>query len=276
MRVALLGTGIMGAGMARNLLGAGHEVAAWNRTRERAEPLGSDGASVVDSPAAALEGADVLVTMLADGAAVRSAVDGLALDAVPWAQMSTIGVDETEELAASSGSFVDAPVLGSRPQADAGELTVLASGPAEARERLAPVFEAIAARVVDLGDAASAGTRMKLVLNHWVVALVEGLAETVLLAEGLGVDPRKFLDIIDGSPMGPPYARLKGTQMIERSYDPNFPLELALKDARLIGSAASEAGLDLPLVRLVEQRFGAAVEGGHGRGDLAAAVEAGR
>jgi 3-hydroxyisobutyrate dehydrogenase len=275
MRVALLGTGIMGAGMARNLLSAGHEVAAWNRTREHAEPLSSDGAAVVDSPAAALDGADALVTMLADGAAVRSAVDGLAVDGVPWAQMSTIGVDETEELAAS-GSFVDAPVLGSRPQAEAGELTVLASGPSDARERLAPVFDAVAARVVDLGDAAGAGTRMKLVLNHWVVALVEGLAETVLLAEGLGLDPRTFLDIIDGSPMGPPYARLKGTQMIERSYDANFPLDLALKDARLIAAAASDAGLDLPLVRLVEQRFGAAVEAGHGRGDLSAAVEAGR
>jgi 3-hydroxyisobutyrate dehydrogenase len=274
MRVALLGTGIMGAGMARNLLSAGHEVAAWNRTREHAEPLASDGAAVAGSPAAALAGADALVTMLADGAAVRSAVDGLALDGVLWAQMSTIGVDETEALA--SPSFVDAPVLGSRPQAEAGQLTVLAAGPADARERLAPVFDAVSARVIELGERAGAGTRMKLVLNHWVVALVEGLAETVLLAEGLGLDPRTFLDIIEGSPMGPPYARLKGTQMIERSYEPNFPLELALKDARLIAAAAADAGLDLPLVRLVEQRFGAAVEAGHGRGDLSAAVEAGR
>jgi 3-hydroxyisobutyrate dehydrogenase len=138
------------------------------------------------------------------------------------------------------------------------------------------VFDAVAARVVDLGDVAGAGTRMKLVLNHWVIALVEGLAETVLLAEGLGVDPRTFLDIIDGGPMGPPYARLKGTQMIERSYDANFPLELAHKDAGLIGAAAEDAGLDLPLVRLVEQRMAAAMEAGHGRGDLSAAVEAGR
>jgi 3-hydroxyisobutyrate dehydrogenase len=114
------------------------------------------------------------------------------------------------------------------------------------------------------------------VLNHWVIALVESLAETVLLAEGLRIDPRAFLDIIDGSPMGPPYARLKGTQMIERSYEPSFPLELARKDAGLIAAAAEGAGLELPLVQLVERRMAAAIEAGHGRGDLSAAVEAGR
>ena len=138
-------------------------------------------------------------------------------------------------------------MLGSKPGAESGELIVLASGPGS-RDRFAPVFDAVG-RTIDLGDEPGAGTRMKLVLNHWVVALVEGLAETVLLAEGLELDPQAFLDIIDGGPMGPPYAKLKGANMIARSYEPNFSLKLAHKDAGLIAAAAEAAGIDLPLAR---------------------------
>jgi len=277
MRVALLGTGTMGAGMARNLLSAGHELHAWNRTRERAEPLAADGAVVHDTPAEALGGADVLVTMLADGEAVAAAVDGLSLDGVPWAQMSTVAVAETRALAARAlGTFVDAPVLGSKPGAEAGELIVLASGRPDVRARLAPVFDAVGARTIDVGDEPGAGTRMKLVLNHWVIALVEGLAETVLLAEALELEPQAFLDIIDGGPMGPPYAKLKGANMVARSYEPNFSLKLAHKDAGLIAAAAEAAGIDVPLARLVRERMGMAIEAGYGEDDFSATVEAGR
>jgi 3-hydroxyisobutyrate dehydrogenase len=273
MRLALLGTGTMGAGMARNLMAAGHELHVWNRTRERAEALAGDGAVVHDTPAEALDGADALLTMLADGAAVAAAVEGLDLDGVRWAQMSTVGPEETDAFAARApGTFVDSPVLGSKPAAEQGELTVLASGPFEP---LAPLFDAIGS-TIDLGDEPGAGTRMKLVLNHWVVALVEGVAETVLLAEALGLDPRKFLEIIDGGAMGPPYAKLKGTNMIEREYDPNFSLKLAHKDAGLIVAAAEAAGADLPLVRVVRDRMAAAIDRGHGDDDFSATVEAGR
>jgi len=277
MRVALLGTGTMGAGMARNLLSAGHEVHAWNRTRERAEPLAADGAVVHDTAAAALGGAGALVTMLADGDAVAAAVDGLSLDGVPWAQMSTVAVTETAALAARApGTFVDAPVLGSKPGAESGELIVLAAGPPDVRERLAPVFDAVGARTVDLGGEPGAATRMKLVLNHWVIALVEGLAETVLLAEALDLDPQAFLDVIDGGPMGPPYAKLKGANMVARSYEPNFSLALAHKDAGLIAAAAEAVGADLPLATLVRERMGMAIEAGHADDDFSATVEAGR
>lgn len=277
MRIALLGTGTMGAPMGRRLLAAGHELRAWNRTRERAEPLAGDGATVCDTPAEACAGAEVLVTMLADGPAVEAAVEGLSLDGAAWAQMSTVGLATIEALAARAGAgFVDAPVLGSRPQAEQGQLTVLAAGAAGARERCAPVFEAVGARTVDLGDEPGAGTKMKLVLNHWVVALVEGVAETVALAEGLGLDPRRFLDIIDGGPMGPPYAKLKGTNMIDRSYPPSFSLRLAHKDAGLIAEAAAAAGLDLPLPQLVRERMGRAIEAGYGDDDFSATVEASR
>jgi 3-hydroxyisobutyrate dehydrogenase len=145
---------------------------------------------------------------------------------------------------------------------------VLASGPFE---RCRPVLDAVG-RTIDLGGRAGDGQRMKLVLNHWVLAIVEGVAETVLLAERLGVDPRRFFEIIDGGAMGPPYAKLKGTNMIERRYDPNFSLNLARKDAELIAAAAP----DLPLARLISERMGAAIDRGHGDEDLSSVVEAGR
>jgi 3-hydroxyisobutyrate dehydrogenase len=264
MRVALLGTGLMGAPMGRNLVKAGHELKAWNRTRERAEAI--DGATACATPADAVAGAEVVVTMLADADAVEQAMDGVALDGAVWAQMSTIGVEAAERLARDA--YVDAPVLGSKPAAEQGSLTVLASGPFE---RCRPVFDAVG-QTIDLGPTPGVGQRMKLVLNHWVIALVEGVAETVLLAERLGVDPQRFLDIIDGGALGPPYAKLKGTNMIERRYEPNFSLKLARKDADLIAAVAE----DLPLARLISERMAEAIERGHGDDDFSAVVEAGR
>jgi 3-hydroxyisobutyrate dehydrogenase len=132
------------------------------------------------------------------------------------------------------------------------------------------VFDAVASRVVDLGDEVGAASRLKLVLNAWIVALVEGLAETMAFAEGIGVDPRRFLEVIDGGPMGPPYAKLKGTAMIERSFAPSFTLSLAAKDAALVADAAEKAGLDLPLPALVRDQMGKAIDAGHGDLDMAA------
>jgi len=262
-KVAFLGTGIMGAPMARHLAGAGHEVRAFNRTREKAEGLG---ATVAGSPAEAVDGADVVVTMLSDGPAVAQVMDGITLrDDQLWWQASTVGVDWIARL---GDRLVDGPVLGTRQPAEDGKLTVLASGPG--RDQLADVFEPVSVKVVDLGEEIGTGTRMKLVLNTWVLALVEGLAETIALAEGLQIDPQQFLDIITGGLMDTPYAHMKGKQMIERSFPPSFPLALAAKDAGLVADAAREAGLDLPLPGLIRDQMGKAVEAGHGDEDLAA------
>jgi 3-hydroxyisobutyrate dehydrogenase len=259
----------MGAPMARNLASAGHDVRVWNRTASKAAETGLE---VLDAPTA--EGADVLITMLSDGDAVEAVMDGVTLtDDQIWWQSSTIGVAATERLAAR-GAFVDGPVLGTRGPAEAGELTVLASGPG--RERLGEVFEPVAARVVDMGDEIGTGTRMKLVLNTWVVTLTEGVAESIALAEGLGLDPAQFLAIIDGGPMGPAYAKLKGTMMIERRFEPSFPLALAAKDAGLVDEAARAAGLDLPLPRAIRDQMGKAVAAGHGDEDMAATIWASR
>jgi 3-hydroxyisobutyrate dehydrogenase len=268
MRVAVLGTGIMGAPMARNLADADHEVRVWNRSLHKAEGLGCQ---VVGSPAEAVDGAEVVVTMLADGDAVESVMDGVTLtgDQIWW-QSSTVGAVATERLAGMAGeaAFVDGPVLGTRAPAEQGELIVLASGPG--RERLADVFDAVAARVMDLGDEIGAGSKLKLVINSWIVAVTEGVAETVAFAEGIGVDPRKFLEAIEGGPLGLPYAKLKGTAMIERSFEPSFTLSLAAKDAALVADAAAAAGLELPLPALVRDQMRKAIDAGHGDEDMAA------
>ncbi|GAA1252147.1 NAD(P)-dependent oxidoreductase [Prauserella halophila] len=274
--VAFLGAGgLMGLPMARNLAQAGFPVRAWNRSREKAEPLADDGAVVVGDVATAVAGADVVVTMLADtGAIIESLgdeLDSLAADAV-WLQTSTVGVDGTQRLAelaaAHDVTFVDAPVLGTQAPAESGDLVVLASGPEDVRRRAGAVFDAVGKKTIWVGEV-GAGSRLKLVANAWVMSLVEATAETVALAEGLDVDPQQFLDAVAGGPLDLPYLQAKGAMMIARDFDPSMKLALAAKDARLIDDAADEAGLDLPMLRTIRHRLGEGVAD-HGDEDMAA------
>ena len=279
MRVAVLGTGIMGAPMARNLAAAGHEVTAWNRSAEKAE--GIEGVEAAGSVAEAVRGAEAVITMLADADAVEAVVSEAlpALDGAVLIQTSTIGPEATARLAeraeAAGVPFVDAPVLGTKAPAEEGKLIVLASGPEDVRERVDPLFDAIGAKTLWLGEA-GAGSRLKLVINTWLLALTEGLAEAIALAEALDVDPQTFLDAIDGGPIGAPYANLKGKLMIERDFPPSFPLELALKDARLALAAAEAQGLRLGALAAVAEQMERAVEAGHGKADMAATIHASR
>ncbi len=274
-RIAVLGAGgTIGAAMARNLLGAGFEVQAWNRTRERAEPLAADGAAIAAEPAEAAAGAEIVLTILADAEATLD-VAGKALsdgDGRLWLQMGTIGIEGTERcatLAAERGfALVDAPVLGTKQPAEAGELVVLASGPEAEHERCGPVFGTIGKRTLWVGEAGG-GTRLKLVTNAWILALVEGLAETVALAERLDVDPEAFLEAISGGPLDAGYAHVKGKAMKERSFDPAFKLALAAKDAALVEAAGNAHGDELPLIATVRRRFEQAVAE-HGELDMAA------
>ena len=279
--VAVLGTGIMGAAMARNLLKAGMEVRAWNRSREKAEPLAEDGATVADSPAEAAEGADFLLTMLADADTIADVVDGGVLSALSgdgvWLQMSTVGIEGTERLeglARESGvAYVDAPVLGTKGPAEGGQLVVLASGAEEVRERCERVLDPMASKVLWLGPA-GAGSRLKLVVNNWIVGLLGVLAETISLAEATGVDPKRFLEVIEGGPLGLPYAQMKGKMMIEEDFPTSFSLKLARKDAGLVLDAARAHGLEMAVAEAVAARFDEAIGSGHGEQDMAAVYEA--
>lgn len=278
MVVAVLGTGIMGAPMARNLAAASlGEVRAWNRSAAQAQALAGDGVVVATSPAEAVEGADAVVVMLADGDAVRAvlaaALPAMATDAV-LVQTSTVGLDATEAIALETRehgvAFVDAPVLGTRQPAEAGELVVLASGPEKALDRAAAIFDVIGKATIRLGEA-GAGSRLKLVLNAWIVSLTESLAETLALAHSLDIEPAQFLETIAGGPLDAGYAQLKGKAMAERAFTPaSFGLSLALKDARLVLAAAARSELALPVVEAVAAQMERAEADGHGAEDMAA------
>jgi 3-hydroxyisobutyrate dehydrogenase len=275
--VAVLGTGSMGAPIARNLLAAGFPVSVWNRTAKRAAPLADDGARVATSPAEAAKDADVVLTMLADGPAVEEAMSGPAGALATlrpgsiWIQMATVGVDWIDRLSRLAGEhdveFVDAPVSGSDGPARDGELIVLASGPDKARRRLQPIFEAIGRETLWLGEAGN-GTRMKVVLNNWLVVQVEAVAETVALSEALGLEPSLFPEAIDGAPLGSPYAVAKAEAMISGNFSPGFALRLAFKDAGLALDAARASGLGLPLTTALAARWRQAVADGHADEDV--------
>jgi 3-hydroxyisobutyrate dehydrogenase len=276
--IAVLGAGgTMGFAMTRNLAGAGFQIRAWNRSPDKAQPLTEDGAQVLESPAEAAQGADVILTMLTDAQAVLEAMDGDqgALSAEPgneaiWLQMSTIGEIGTErciELAREHDlEFVDSPVLGTKEPAEQGKLVVLASGPDRARDRVQPILDVIGQRTMWVGGAGQ-GSRLKLVTNAWLVSIVEGAAEALALAEGGGLDPRLLLDAVEGGPLDLPYLRLKGKAMIERNFAPSFSLKLAAKDAALVDEAARLHHLELPVLSAIRTRMEEGISE-HGEEDL--------
>lgn len=280
MNVAVLGTGVMGAPMARRLAQAGFDVRVWNRTAAAAEAVGAE---VAESPAAVVAGADVVITMLSDGPIVdevmRSALPEMPDEAV-WLQMSTVGVDWSKRLVAAAAArdvaYVDAPVMGSRPQAEDGSLMPLVSGPAEARDRVTPLLEALSRRIMWLGDEPGVASALKLVANQWTLVATELLAETLALAEGLELDPRLFFDLISGASFDMEYAHWKGDKMLSQNFEAAFTLRLGRKDLALAVQAAEGAGLDPALAEVTHARFGLATELGHGDEDSSATYMAAR
>jgi 3-hydroxyisobutyrate dehydrogenase len=281
LTVSVLGTGIMGAAMARNLARAGLTVRAWNRSRDKAEPLAADGVHVAGSPEEAVRDADVVLTMLYDGPAaldvMRSAAPGLRAGTA-WVQSTTAGLDAVADLAAFAGEhglvFFDAPVLGTRQPAEAGQLLVLAAGPADARDAVAPVFDAVGSRTVWTGEDGAAGTatRLKLVANSWVLATTNAVGEVLALAQALGVDPDGFFDAIAGGPLDMGYLRAKAGLIRDGALTPpQFAVTTAAKDARLIVEAGERNGVRLDVAAASAERLERAAAQGHGEEDMAAA-----
>lgn len=285
LTVSVLGTGIMGAAMARSLLRAGHTVRAWNRTRAKAEPLAADGAQVTDTPAEAVRDADVVLTMLYDGKAVaevmREAAPALRTGLL-WAQSTTVGIEAVGDLAAFAREhalvFYDAPVLGTRQPAEAGQLTVIAAGPAGARDTVTPVFDAVGTRTVWTGEDGAAGsaTRLKLVTNSWILAATAAAGEVLALARALDVEPQKFFDLIAGGPLDMGYLRAKADLVLNGELSPpSFAVATAEKDARLIVEAGEKHGVRLDVAAATAERFRRAAAQGHADEDMAAAYFAG-
>jgi 3-hydroxyisobutyrate dehydrogenase len=258
--IAFLGTGRMGGPMAANLARAGFEVRAWDRTASHAAALVKDGG--------------ILITMLADGPAtdqVWNGPDGLAAagPGLIWVQMATVGLEWTQRFANTAARygvhFFDAPVSGSQGPAQAGELTILASGPHWMADDVAPVFGALGRATAWLGSAGN-GTRAKLVLNNWLTTMTEMTAETLSFAGDLGLDPAAIVDLLESTPLGSPYAVQKARTMLAGDFTPAFALKHALKDAEL---AAQAGGTELTLTSALLPRWRRAAASGHADDDLA-------
>ncbi|HWE32552.1 MAG TPA: NAD(P)-dependent oxidoreductase [Solirubrobacteraceae bacterium] len=264
VRVGILGVGLMGSAMAGRLLDQGVAVIAWDRDPEQTRALEQRGVIAANEPADVLRGARAVITMLPTADVILDVVEQL-LDAWPqhtiWLQMSSVGAAEADQLTAVAQAhavtIVDAPVSGSTHPAEQGQLTVLASGPDSAQISLEPIFDALASRVMWVG-AAGMGSRLKLVANHWMITNVAALAESMHLCEAMGLDPQQFTALLEGGPLGSPYAVQKLDEMRRHQYPAGFPVRLALKDLELVREVERNSGATMPLLELVHDRFASA------------------
>ena len=250
--VAVLGIGTMGHAMAVNTLRAGIPTIVWNRTAAATRDLVGLGAQVAATPAAAARGAAIVVTMVTDTDAVlaiardQGMLASLTADGI-WVQMGTIGVHGIERVAALAAAerpditLLDAPVSGSKEPAEKGQLTIFASGPEEARPRVAPLFDAVGQRTIWVGPAGT-GSRMKIVNNTWLAFGAEAVAASVALAHRLGITTEQIQDALAGGPLASPWQTAKLQRIAEDDFSAQFALSLALKDVRLALEATDGRG----------------------------------
>src|SRR5438034_3624633 len=273
MKVGFIGLGMMGSGMERNLIKAGHALVVFNRTRSRAQELAQLGATVAETPGEAAGSADVLITMLADDHALEDAIlgPGRALQSLPAGAihvgMSTISVALSRRLAAAHRDrhqhYVAAPVFGRPEAAAAGKLFIVAAGPTKQVERCQVLFDAMGQKTFVLDEEPSSANVTKLAGNFLISTTIESLAEAFSLVRKSGVDPNKFLEVLTGSLFSAPVVTNYGGMIAANHFEPvGFKLPLGLKDNRLVLAAAEEAAVPMPMASLVHDRFVAAMAQG--------------
>ena len=281
MKVGFIGLGNMGSGMARNLLRAGHSVTVHNRTRSRAEALQPDGATVAATAADAVTGAEAVITMLSDDAALEDVTFGAGgfLQAMPAGAIhisaSTISVALSRRLAAAHQQqkqhYVSAPVFGRPDAAAAAKLFVVAAGPAQQIDRCRPLFDAIGQKLFIAGDEPAMANVVKLAGNFLITTIIEGLAEAFAFARKSHVDAATLLEILTGSLFPAPIYKNYGAMIAAEKFEPvGFKLKLGAKDNRLVLAAAEEAGVPMPMASLVRDQFLSAIAQGMSDADWAA------
>jgi 3-hydroxyisobutyrate dehydrogenase len=272
----------MGSGMAGRLLGAGYPLTIWNRTPGKAQALEARGARLANSPREAAAGAAVVISMLADVPVCRDVWLGRGealVDIAPGTilvESSTVTVEWIEELNRASREhgcdLIDAPVTGSKPQAEAGQLLFLAGGSSAVVNKVAPILKAMGRDVVHLGPVGS-GARLKLINNFLSGSQVAALAEALSLIERSGLDREKALGVLTEGAPGSPLVKLLSGRMTTRQYEPNFLLRLMAKDLRYAVSEADHQALDLDMGRAALRVFEHAIAAGQGDDDMSAVVE---
>ncbi|MFC0267486.1 NAD(P)-dependent oxidoreductase [Kushneria aurantia] len=276
--VAILGLGAMGHAFATNLLKAGFPLRVWNRTPSRGDDLAHDGAHNAATPSEAASEARFVITMVPDFDTTHEVLlgDEGALASLPErgvvVQMGTIGDAQTQRLISEvrnrrpDVTFIDAPVSGTKAPAEQAKITVLASGDREAAEGIDALFDAISARVEWLGEA-GAGSRMKLVVNAWLIHMMQGIAESAGLAQQFGFSIDEFWQILDGGPLAAPYAKAKLGMIESGDYSAQMALSWGLKDARLALEAGGENSM--PALKHTSELWAEAEKAGLGDADIA-------
>ncbi|OUL18650.1 2-hydroxy-3-oxopropionate reductase [Nostoc sp. RF31YmG] len=282
-RIAYLGLGIMGRGMATNLLKAGYQVTAWNRSPEACRPLVEKGAVLAQTPAQAVNNAEVIMYSLADDKAVEEVVFGqdgilsnvrspqIAID------MSTVHPDTSRREAAAYAQkqveFLDAPVFGSKNEAAAGGLWIVVGGKQNVFEQVKPILAPLSETIHYLGDTGK-GTAMKLIGNSIVATQIEALGEAMILAAKAGLNPQDVLDVLHVVDFRSPIFDGMGKTLLERDFTPNFALKHMLKDANLIARFAQDLNSPTPAAALVRETLKAAVNQGWGEENASALIKA--
>ncbi len=281
-RIAYLGLGVMGSGMASNLLKAGHDVTVWNRTKEKCQPLVEQGAKQADTPAQAVIDADIIMYCLSHEAAVEQVVfgeDGI-LDGISEGQiaidMSTVhpetSVEENHNYVENGVDFLDAPAFGSRNEAAAGRLWIVVGGKREVFDRAEPVFGPISESVHYMGETGK-GATMKLVGNLIAACQIEALGESLLLASKAGLDLPLVLDVIGRTDFQSPLLKSAGAQLLQRDFDTHFALKHMYKDTSLILCLAEELRSPAPALAAVREMMKAALNQGWGNENVTALIK---
>lgn len=281
-RIAFLGLGIMGSGMARRLLVNGFPLTVFNRNADKSKPFAAEGARVASSPREAAAQADIVISMVADDVAARSlwlGENGALAAARPGAvciECSTVTVKWARELAAAAArekcEFLDAPVTGSKNQSAAGELNFLVGGDAASLEKVRPVFAAMGKAVVHLGPTGS-GAMVKLINNFVCGVQIASLAEALAMIERGGLDRAKAMEVLTSGAPGGPLVKAVSARMTTPDFTPNFLLRLMAKDLGYAIQEGEKLSVKLVTAKAALDDFQKAIAAGHGEKDIAAVVE---
>lgn len=282
-RIAYLGLGIMGSGMATNLKKAGYPLTVWNRSPEACKPLVEQGATQAQTPAQAVQNADVIIYCLSNDKAVEDVVfgeDGI-LSNVQSGQIaintSTVHPDtshkEVAAYAQKNVAFLDAPVFGSKNEAISGGLWIVVGGKQDVFERVKPIFEAFSATAHYMGDTGK-GTSMKLIGNSIVATQIAALGEAMVLATKAGLNPKDVLDVLHVVDFRSPVFDGVGNTLINRDFTTSFALKHLLKDVNLIARLAQDLNSPMPAAAMVRETIKAAVNQGWGEENATALIKA--
>ena len=281
MNVSVLGTGIMGSGIAQSLKRGGLDVTAWNRTPSRAAALAAEGISVVEDPVDAVSHADVIIISLYDADSVLSVLDKVA-DAAPsqavWVQTATIGSEGARQVDQFAKDHelrvIETMMMGSKDQAAAGHLTLIGGGDHALFEQVKPVLDAISFKLVYCGTHIGDGTAVKLVCNLWLACITAAACQSVKLLERQHVDPHLFLQVIEGATTDSPYAHIKGNKAINQDFTPQFEVMALKKDLSLVSEVMDTYGFPKDVVETIYALYDLVGQQHHEHDDISAVAQA--